>query len=101
MRHSMRGAAAAILAAVMCVTAPLSVFADEIIGPGANLGSSETQAASSGGASGVIAAPDGAYDPSAQAAAPAETAAAAPAETAAAETVAGCSWIYDGHRLLE
>ena len=38
MRHSMRGAAAAVLAAVMCVTAPLSVFADEIIGPGANLG---------------------------------------------------------------
>ena len=32
MRHSMRGAAAAVLAAVMCVTAPLSVFADEIIG---------------------------------------------------------------------
>ena len=81
MKHSMRGAAAAVLAAVMCVTAPLSVFADEIVGPGANLGSSETQAASSGsGASGVIAAPDGAYDPSAQ------TAAAAPAETAAAET---------------
>ena len=91
MRHSMRGAAAAVLAAVMCVTAPLSVFADEIIGPGANLGSTETQAASSGsGAGGVIAAPEGAYDPAAQtaAAAPAETAAAAPAETAAAaETV--------------
>ena len=87
MRHSMRGAAAAVLAAVMCVTAPLSVFADEIIGPGANLGSTETQAASSGsGAGGVIAAPEGAYAPAAQtaAAAPAETAAAAPAETAAA-----------------
>ena len=99
MRHSMRGAAAAVLAAVMCVTAPLSVFADEIIGPGANLGSTETQAASSGsGAGGVIAAPEGAYDPAAETVVPSETAApetqaapeaqAAPAVQAAPETQA-------------
>ena len=96
MRHSVRGAAAAVLAAVMCVTAPLAAYADEaLVGPGANLGSSSSsESGSSGsGASGVIAAPEGAYDPSAaaaetQAAAPETQAAAPEAQAAAPETQA-------------
>ena len=38
MKHSFRRAAAVLLTAALCASTPVSAFADEIVGPGANLG---------------------------------------------------------------